>query len=82
MLRNNKHTKKMITTLTENELKLEAHKLKVAFNNKGIKHIWDFVQAFYPNKYDKDKFTLFLAGRQANYEFVEVLTDVLKRLEA
>lgn len=66
--------------MTDSELKLEAHRLRVAFNNKGIKHIWDFVQAFYPDQYDKDDFQKFINCRESNVEFVTILEDVLNRI--
>ena len=65
----------------EQHLKLQALQLKVAFNDKGIKHIWDFIQGFYPNnKFDKDSFGQFISGRQANIEFIKILTDILHKL--
>lgn len=70
----------MESTLTEKELKLEAHRLRVAFNKKGIKHIWDFVQAFHPNKYEKSEFQDFISGRVADENFINVLNQILNRI--
>lgn len=67
---------------TDSILKLEAHRLRVAFNQKGVKHIWDFVQAYYPDKYDREAFHQFINCRAANQEFIDVLTEILKKINS
>lgn len=73
---------KQLKTMTENELKLEALRLKMALNEKGVKHIFDFMVAFYPEKkIDKANYNLFISGRRANWEYVEILQNIVELIK-
>jgi hypothetical protein len=69
--------------MDESQLKREAIKLKVAFNEKGVKHIFDFINVSYPgHKYDKAEFDLFINGRKADPELAQVCDNILKLISA
>lgn len=59
---------------------LEVMQLRVAFNERGIKHIWDFMQAFYPNKFDREEFRGHLSGNKINNEMTVAMQEILKKI--
>ena len=64
------------------ELKSEAMRLKDLFLGKGVTHLWDFIQPFYPKlKFDRDAFRLAIYGRTSNEDVVAVLRDVWNRIQ-
>lgn len=72
---------KLVSKMTDNDLKAEAIRLRLAFKDKGVTHLWDFIQPFHPkNRFDREEFRLCVYGRRADAVMVKVLREVLNKV--